>query len=125
MCWMAITSACRASVRGGTPPGRSKAASPSQRWLAWQCARSHEELIDGTGALAAFADGPNHQRLTAAHVARGEQAIARGAIVDRICQHIPRLIEVDPRLVQQRAPPRTQEAHRQQHEVRLHLELAA
>src|SRR5688572_20060803 len=36
-----------------------------------QYRRSHQEFVDCTGALAAFADGPYHQRLTAAHVPGG------------------------------------------------------
>jgi hypothetical protein len=31
--------------------------------------------IDGRGGLAAFADGPDHQRLAAAHVAGGKDIL--------------------------------------------------
>src|SRR5690606_21893404 len=48
--------------------------------LSRQRGSSHEELIDRTRALTAFADGPHHQRLAAAHVAGGEQLGAAGLI---------------------------------------------
>src|SRR5271169_4277210 len=39
-----------------------------------------EEKIDGAGRLAALADGPDHKRLSATHVAAGEYLIDRGAV---------------------------------------------
>ena len=35
---------------------------------------AHEELIDAAGGLAAFGDGPDYQRLAAAHITGGEHA---------------------------------------------------
>src|SRR4051812_8531064 len=39
---------------------------------AGQVAESHQEFVHRAGCLAAFADGPYHQRLTTADVASGE-----------------------------------------------------
>ena len=64
--------------------------------LAWQVAGAHQEGVDGAGALAAFADGPDHQRLAAAHVAAGEDLGRGGAVVDHIGLHIATRVEFDP-----------------------------
>jgi hypothetical protein len=47
----------------------------------WQAARTHQEFVDGVGALPPLADRPNHERLAAPHIAGGEQLGNRGAIV--------------------------------------------
>ena len=38
-------------------------------------------FVDGGGGFAAFGDGPNNKRLTAAHVAGGEDAVNRGHVI--------------------------------------------
>src|SRR5690606_30613647 len=52
----------------GAGAGRVLLGAGWQRPLPRQVRRSHQALIDGAGALAAFADGPDDQRLAAAHV---------------------------------------------------------
>src|SRR5688572_24118321 len=63
----------RGGVDAGLRPAcRLEAAAPIETRLSWQFARAHQEFVDGAGALAAFADGPDNQRLAAPHVAGGE-----------------------------------------------------
>ena len=40
-----------------------------------------EVLIDRSGGLAALGDGPHHERLPAAHIARGKDSIDGGHVV--------------------------------------------
>jgi hypothetical protein len=42
---------------------------------------SHQELVNVASALPALADGPDHQRLAAPHIAGGEDLVDGGAIV--------------------------------------------
>src|ERR1700683_5334166 len=67
--------------------------------LAGQRARSHQEFIDGAGALAAFADRPDHQRLASAHIARGEYFGLGSTIVHGVGFHIAAWVEGDPGLL--------------------------
>ena len=46
--------------------------------------------------LAAFADGPHHQRLAAPHVAGGEDLGSRGVIVELVGLDVAAGIELDP-----------------------------
>src|ERR1035438_8437821 len=48
--------------------------------LTGQDARSHEELVDGPGALAPLAYRPDHQGLAASHIAGGEDPGYAGGI---------------------------------------------
>src|SRR5688572_12515826 len=45
-----------------------------------QVAETHQELIDGPGGLTAFPDGPDDQRLAAAHVAGREHLGHAGGV---------------------------------------------
>src|SRR5947208_15009585 len=61
----------------GSPRSR---CSRSVHLLSRKLGKPHEELVDRAGALPAFADRPHDERLTAAHVARGEYFRHRGRI---------------------------------------------
>src|SRR5713101_5867476 len=50
----------------------TKSGGNSALFLSRQLGKSHQKLIHRTGALAPFPDSPHHQRLAAAHVARGK-----------------------------------------------------
>jgi hypothetical protein len=43
-------------------------------------AAAHQELVHRARGLAAFADGPHHQRLAAAHVAGGKDLVHVGGV---------------------------------------------
>src|SRR5579859_3218431 len=77
--------------------------------LARQIGASHQELVHGTGALPAFADGPDHKRLAAAHVPGGKNAghrrvISLGAFGG--CFYITTRILLHPELLDQSGPDR-------------------
>jgi hypothetical protein len=84
-----------------------------------QEACTHQEFVDGAGALPAFADCPNDERLAPPHVAGGEEVGDRGVVVDRIGTDVPAGIEIDTGLLDHAGPARTEKAHRQQDEIRL------
>src|SRR5205823_4042138 len=69
--------------------------------------------------------GPDHERLTAAHVTRGKDLRHRGAVAFGISSHIAAWILGRAELLQQPSVNWTDETHRQEHEVRFHFELAA
>src|SRR5271167_2200064 len=87
-----------------------------------QAARTHQEFVDGAGALPAFANRPDHERLAAPHVAGGEQLGNRRAVVGRVGADIAARIELDTGLLDHAEPARPQEAHCQQDEIRLQRE---
>src|SRR5436853_2524272 len=66
-----------------------------------QIRRPHQEPVDRLGAEAALADGPDHERLAAAHVAGGEHVGTRGLVVDEIGADIAALVEIDAEQLQQ------------------------
>src|SRR6266542_5052839 len=80
-----------------------------------QEARPHQEFVDRAGALPAFADRPDDQRLAAPHVAGGEDRGYRGLIIERVGGDIAARVELDPGLVQHPRPARPEEPHRQQY----------
>ena len=61
--------------------------------LSRQLRPAHERLVDGVGGLPPLADGPNHERLPAPHVARGEHLGPGGAIVELVRLHIAAAVE--------------------------------
>ncbi len=64
---------------------------PSYRYV-WIVA-AHQILLDGSRALTPLADGPDHQRLTAAHVAGCKHLVDRCPEIDDVRQHIAARIE--------------------------------
>src|SRR5262245_22897741 len=67
--------------------------------------KAHEEFVDRTGALTALADRPDHERLPAADVARGEHLrhrsdVGRGAFGRRL--RIAARVLLHAKLVEQR-----------------------
>ena len=94
--------------------------------LARQFRTSHQELVHAAGALAAFADRPDHQRLAAAHVAAGEDLGRAGLVVGQSAAlTLPRASSATPGLLHQARLARADEAHRQQHQIGLEGEFAA
>src|SRR5450830_1198016 len=92
--------------------------------LAGQDRLAHQEFVHGAGALAAFADGPDHQRLAAADVAGSKNARLVGviaAVAVRAGAGVAAAVPVDTEGVQHLLHGR-HEAHGQQHQVGLHLE---
>src|SRR6266508_5314658 len=89
-----------------------------------QRSRAFEPLVDGSRRRAAFGDGPHDQALAPAHVAAHEDAVARrrerGVAAD-----IAPLVELDAELLEQTAPVGTDEAHGQQHEITVEVEVGA
>ena len=102
-------------------PRKSGAKEQSPR----QVRRPHQELVDRPRAQTAFADRPDHERLAAAHVAGGEHIRHRGLIVRCVGAHIAARVEIDAERLQQAFMHRMHEAHRQQHQLRVELELAS
>ena len=84
----------RVVQRPQQPPAATETAAAAARLLlpvlpvdarsARQRRRSHQELVDRMGALAALADRPHHQRLAAAHVAGREHLRQRGLVGDLV-----------------------------------------
>src|SRR6188768_2608867 len=89
-----------------------------------QVGLAHEEFVDGVRRLAAFADGPHHERLAAAHVAGGKHLRPRGAVVELVSLHVAALIEVELQVLNHALLHRMQEAHGEQNEIRRDAELA-
>ena len=87
--------------------------------------RAHQELVDRVRGLAAFADRPDHQRLAAAHVAGGEDLVERGLVVVGVGLDVAARVEREPERLDHALVHRMHEAHRQQHEIGLDLELGA
>src|ERR1700730_2569020 len=103
------------------PNGRLKDrgySSPGQQ------GRGPKKFVDGASALAAFPNGPDHERLAAAHVAGGEEFRDRGTVIDRARADIAAEVEVNSRLFNHAGDARTQEPHGQQHQVGLQREVA-
>src|SRR5882724_224376 len=67
----------------------------SRKRLLRQARRPHQERIDGPRAEAAFADRPDDERLSAAHVAGGEHFSQRGLVVGGVGAHIAARVEFD------------------------------
>src|SRR5581483_8254398 len=73
---------------------------------------THEIEIDRARGLAAFGDRPNHERLTAAHVARSEDA-RHGRHLVLVSFDVAARIEFHSKLIQQAISHRAQETHGQ------------
>src|SRR5471030_3522429 len=86
---------------------------PSQIVSARQRGAAHQSLVDRPRALPAFADRPDDERLTAAHVAGGEQLGNRGLVVLNVGGDVAARIERHARLLEQARLARPQEAHSQ------------
>src|SRR5690606_28030710 len=93
--------------------------------LARQLAHPHQCLVHRPRALAAFADGPDDQRLAAAHVAAREDLLLRRGIAKRVGFDVAAIGELDARLVEHPSLLRAEETHRQQDQVGGQHELAA
>ena len=63
-----------------------------------QAGAAHEEFVDAGGGFAAFGDGPDDQRLAAAHVAGGEDSWDRAHVV-RVRGDIAARVEIDAELL--------------------------
>src|SRR5206468_6963639 len=74
---------------------------------------------------AAFANRPDDERLAAAHVTGGENLGHRGSIVIGVRLDVRARVAVDAELLEHSWANGTDEAHRQEHEIRLELEFAA
>ena len=70
----------------------------SQGRLSRQNRAAHQEFIDGARRLAALADGPDHQRLSATHIARGKHLVARRAVGLRVGLDVAAFVEFDAKL---------------------------
>src|SRR4051794_28564419 len=81
-----------------------------------------EVPVDLGGALAAFADRPDDERLPAARISGREDAVRGRGVARRL--HVGALVALDPQLVEQ-ALLGTEEAHRQQDEPGVVLLLRA
>src|SRR5256885_9672475 len=106
--------------RGGLPGVACAGTTSSTRQR--RCA--HQVRVDRVRALPALADGPYHERLAAAHVARREDLVDRRTIAVGVGLDVGARVAVDAELLEQTGVPGAQEAHGQQHEIGLDLELA-
>src|ERR1700761_6047870 len=106
------TQATHSSVAAGAEPS------------AWQVGRSHEVFIDRTRALPSFADGPDHQRLAAPRVTAGEHLVDRALVALGIGLEIAARIERQADFGSDPFLHGMDEAHRQQDEISLDLEIA-
>src|ERR1700730_15173770 len=70
--------------------------------LSRQRRRSHQERVDRPCTKPAFADGPDHQRLAAAHVAGGEHFWQRGLVVAHLGADVAALAEQERRMISAR-----------------------
>jgi hypothetical protein len=77
----------------------------------------HQEAVDRLRAEAAFADGPNRQRLASAHVACREHLRQRGLVVGHVGADIASRVELDAELLQQPLMQGMHEAHGERHEL--------
>src|SRR6185436_11119393 len=109
----AVLSTC-ADETWRRPEGRGRTR---EGQLPRQGAGAHEVLVDGAGALAAFADRPHDQRLTAAHVAAGEDVRDRGLVVRHVSLDVATRIERGARLVDKAGDDWAGEAHREQDKI--------
>src|SRR5438094_6950157 len=57
--------------------------------------RAHQKLVDRVRGLAPFADRPDHQRLSALHVAAGEHFGIGAAIGDRVGLDVAARVELE------------------------------
>src|SRR5207247_9111068 len=70
----------RAAPSKVVPPREVAAVLRGRRLSSRQVAAPHQVLVDRTRGLAAFADRPHHERLPAAHIARGEHLVGAGLV---------------------------------------------
>src|SRR5205814_323862 len=84
----------------GTSPGMTNSRG-TVTTLPRQIRLPHQERVDRAGAEAALADGPDHQRLAAAHVAGGKDFWQRGLVVVEIGADVAALVEIDAERFQQ------------------------
>ena len=76
------------------------------------------------GALAAFSDGPDDKRLTAAHVTCSEDTGDARSVVGFVGRHVSLLVEADAELLEEPFVDRAGETHGQKHEIGLEFERA-
>src|SRR5690606_18850749 len=108
---------------------------PSTRWRisarddgagsARQLAYAHQRRIFGARALAAFANRPDDQRLSAAHVAAGENLVLGSGVAQRIGVDVSAVGETYAGLVEHSGLLRAEETHRQEDQIGGEHELAA
>src|SRR5688572_30299815 len=85
---------------------------------------AHQILIDGAGGAAAFVDGPDDEGLPAAAVAGGEDAFKACGEAAVLGLEVRALVAFEAEHLADRLLG-TEEAHRQEHELRLPDLLAA
>ncbi len=85
---------------------------------------THEELIDAPGGLAAFADGPDDEALSAANVAGGKDAGDAGGVVF-VAGDIAAGIELEPKLADGAVVLGVDEAEGEQAQIAIKLEFAS
>src|SRR5579883_1046374 len=85
----------------------------------------HQELVDRAGALAALPDGPDDEGLAAPRVAGSEDLADGGGVVAVGRLDIAALVELDAERFDGALVDGMDEAHGEQHEIGLDVELAA
>src|ERR1039458_10839268 len=103
------------------------------RLCSWSCARAMKLLqrrgflceiaINRSGCLAALCNCPDHERLPAAHISGGKDAIDRRHIFG--CGHVAALVPSDTKLLDTPLADRAEKAHGQQDQVHIECELGA
>ena len=78
--------------------------------------------IDCCCGFAAFCDGPDDERLTAAHIAGSEDAVDRGHVVG-VGGDVAALVESDAKLLDHAVLDGTEEAHGEKNEIDIEREL--
>src|SRR5690349_13569664 len=79
-------------------------------------ADAHQELIDGSRSFAAFVNRPDDQRLSAAEVARGEDAGATRHVV-AVGFDVPAAVDFEAEIGNRSGFFRPDETHREQHKL--------
>ena len=80
-----------------------------------------EVAVDSSSGPAACRGGPDHERLAAAHVARGKDALDGGHVVG--VGHVAADDKRHTQLLDHAVADRTEEAHRQQDQIDIEREL--
>src|SRR5437660_5798126 len=98
---------------------------PARFVLPRQRRRSCQEFIDCVRGLTALADRPHHQRLAAPHVAASEYFGMRASIDDDVGLDIATWIELETKRGDHAFVYRMHEAHGEQNEISLDVELGS
>src|ERR1700722_9473224 len=102
------TTNCKRSVPSGNQPPRN--------WRLADAGAAVEVIVDGFGGAATFGNCPDHERLSAAHIACGENPRHRAHIVP-VGGDVAAPIEMHAELIEHSFLHRARESHRQQEPV--------